>query len=43
MSTHAGSRISTRFKERIDAGKKVLIPYITAGDPNPETTVPLMH
>lgn len=44
MSTIVGSsRISTRFKERLDAGKKLLIPYITAGDPRPETTVPLMH
>src|SRR3569832_2883205 len=24
-------------------GRKALIPYITAGDPNPEMTVPLMH
>jgi tryptophan synthase alpha chain len=24
-------------------GKKALVPYITAGDPNPEMTVPLMH
>ena len=38
-----GSRIKQRFKQRLAAGKKVLIPYITAGDPTPETTVPLMH
>ena len=24
-------------------GRKALVPYITAGDPNPATTVPLMH
>lgn len=42
-SRMAGSRIRTRFEERLAKGKKVLIPYITAGDPNPETTVPLMH
>lgn len=37
------SRIQTVFEQRLAAGKKVLIPYITAGDPKPETTVPLMH
>ena len=43
MNMNSGSRISTRFEERLAAGKKLLIPYITAGDPRPETTVPLMH
>lgn len=45
MTSKVGSRnrIGVRFEERLAAGKKVLIPYITAGDPNPETTVPLMH
>ncbi len=37
------SRITERFKERLAEGRKVLIPYITAGDPTPQTTVPLMH
>jgi len=37
------TRIKQRFEECLAAGKKLLIPYITAGDPNPETTVPLMH
>jgi len=38
-----GSRIKQRFEQRLAAGKKLLIPYITAGDPKPETSVPLMH
>ena len=37
------SRISTAFARRRESGQKVLIPYLTAGDPNPESTVPLMH
>ena len=37
------SLIGKRFEERLAAGRKVLIPYITAGDPNPAVSVPLMH
>ena len=37
------SRIANRFKARRGEGRKLLIPYITAGDPTPQTTVPLMH
>lgn len=37
------SRIAARFAARREAGRKVLIPYITAGDPAPEQTVNLMH
>lgn len=37
------SRIQTVFAELKAQGKKALIPYITAGDPHPEQTVPLMH
>lgn len=37
------SRISTRFDALRGAGRKALIPYVTAGDPNPQVTVPLMH
>jgi len=37
------SRIKTRFEQRLAAGRKLLIPYITAGDPRPDTTVGLMH
>ena len=37
------SRIATQFAALKEQGRKALIPYITAGDPNPEATVPLMH
>lgn len=37
------SRIAARFAELRAAGRKALIPYITAGDPQPDTTVPLLH
>ncbi len=37
------SRIAGRFEELARAGRKAVIPYIVTGDPNPETTVPLMH
>lgn len=37
------SRLATTFAELKAAGKTALVPYITAGDPKPEVTVPLMH
>lgn len=37
------SRIQSVFAELKVQGKKALIPYITAGDPDPDQTVPLMH
>jgi tryptophan synthase alpha chain len=37
------SRIHTRFENLRKAGRKALIPYITAGDPDPAMTVPLMR
>lgn len=37
------SRISARFAALRKTGRKALIPYVTAGDPNPSVTVPLMH
>ncbi len=37
------SRIKTRFEALRSQGRKALIPFITAGDPRPEITVPLMH
>jgi tryptophan synthase alpha chain len=37
------SRIGARFASLAAAGRKGLIPYIAAGDPAPELTVPLMH
>lgn len=36
-------RISSCFDEAGKAGKKVLIPFITAGDPEPAWTVDIMH
>ena len=37
------SRIQTVFKSLQASGRRALIPFITAGDPAPELTVPLMH
>ncbi len=37
------SRIQTRFEALKIQGRKALIPFVTAGDPNPTITVPLMH
>ena len=37
------NRITHRFQELRRAGRKALIPYITAGDPRPELTVPMLH
>ena len=37
------SRIQGRFEALASAGGKALIPYITAGDPHPSLTVPLMR
>jgi len=37
------SRLAAKFEELSKNGRKALIPFITAGDPNPNFTVPLMH
>jgi len=37
------SRIAGRFRELAEQGRKALIPYVVAGDPSLEATVPLMH
>src|ERR1700675_2692056 len=37
------SRIASTFARLRSADRKALIPFITAGDPEPATTVPLMH
>ena len=37
------SRIQSVFATLKAQGKKALIPYITAGDPHPDHTVPLLH
>lgn len=39
----AVSRITDTLDRIRRAGKKALIPYVCAGDPNPAITVPLMH
>ena len=37
------SRLASTFEELAKTGRKALIPFITAGDPSPNFTVPLMH
>ncbi len=37
------SRIAEKFQALQQQGRRALIPYITAGDPEPWITVPLMH
>lgn len=37
------SRIAARFESLRGRGRTALIPFVTAGDPHPATTVPLMH
>lgn len=37
------ARIAERFALLRQQGRKALIPFITAGDPQPRVTVPLMH
>ena len=37
------SRLAITFTQLADTGRKALIPFVTAGDPTPDFTVPLMH
>ena len=37
------SRISATFDSLRKQGRKALIPFVTAGDPEPALAVPLMH
>lgn len=37
------SRLADVFAKLSQSGRKALIPFITAGDPEPEFTLPLMH
>lgn len=37
------SRIKGRFTTMREQRRKGLVPFVTAGDPNPQVTVPLMH
>ena len=43
VSRRGVGRIATRFELRAKEGRKLLIPYFTAGDPSPENAVPMMH
>lgn len=43
VSKSQSSRIKARFELRAKEGRKLLIPYFTAGDPKPENAVPMMH
>ena len=37
------SRIAQRFSQLESSRRKALIPFVTAGDPSLEATVPVMH
>ena len=37
------SRIAGTFEKLKSADKKALIPFVTAGDPNPQMTMPIMR
>jgi tryptophan synthase alpha chain len=37
------SRLAATFEQLSTAGRKALIPFVTAGDPRPDFTLPLMH
>jgi len=37
------SRIAERFRQLAASGRKALVPYVVAGDPDPTATVPLLH
>ena len=37
------SRLAAKFNQLTVQGRKALIPFITAGDPAPDFTVPMMH
>lgn len=41
--SRAGSRIAGTFARLASENRKALIPFVTAGDPSPSITVPLMH
>ena len=41
--TRAASRIASTFARLAGEKRKALIPFVTAGDPLPQITVPLMH
>ena len=41
--SNTATRIQQRFDLRAKEGRKLLIPYFTAGDPKLENAVPMMH
>ena len=43
MNQRHANRIATRFAALASAGRKALVPFVTAGDPALEATVPVMH
>ncbi|WP_281645435.1 tryptophan synthase subunit alpha [Parendozoicomonas sp. Alg238-R29] len=43
QTTPETKRITACFSRLESEGRKGLIPYVTAGDPGPEATVPLLH
>jgi tryptophan synthase alpha chain len=43
VSAALGSRIDACFARLAQRGRKALVPFITAGDPSIEATVPVMH
>ncbi len=43
MSRHAVNRLERKFAALKSAGRKALVPFITAGDPSLAATVPVMH
>ena len=43
MTGRRHNRIDTRFAALATAGRKALVPFVTAGDPSLEATVPVMH
>jgi tryptophan synthase alpha chain len=43
MSHPADSRIGALFARLRAEGRTALVPFVTAGDPSPDVTVPLMH
>ena len=43
MTATRANRIDTRFAALAAAGRKALVPFVTAGDPSLEATVPVMH
>ena len=43
MQTEHMSRIDTRFAQLRGANRKALIPFVTAGDPSLDATVPVLH